>query len=350
LPLYEAEQDRLGRANTLMSLGDLESRLGNVDAARRHYDAALPLYEAEQDRLGRANTLMSLGDLESRLGHVDAARRHYDAALHLYRLEQEPGGIINTLVNQARLEAGAGNLNLARSLYEQAFRVADQTGYADHPIVQGMRREAAALGAASTAKAAPGDPLTAGLYALLQVDSDQALAQTLADHPILIEAQGLLALAGLLNQTLQAQAIEAVPRLLVFLVVLLENYNQAHGAQIDADAHTAVIDLCAQVIPLAEQINDDLAAALRQHAAWACNTLGNHAADTLKDLTQAVAAYSRGLAFDPTHAMLLRNRAGVHMDRGDLAAAHADIEAAARLQPDAPRLADLRRALAAAQG
>ena len=75
---------RLGKANTLTSLGDLERRLGNVDVARRHYDAALPLYEAEQARLGKANTLTSLGDLESRLGNLDAARRHYDAALQLY--------------------------------------------------------------------------------------------------------------------------------------------------------------------------------------------------------------------------------------------------------------------------
>ncbi|HAJ36757.1 MAG TPA: hypothetical protein DCL15_13815, partial [Chloroflexi bacterium] len=52
----QASGDRSNQANTLQSLGDLESRLGNIDAARRHYDAALPLYEAEQARLGKANT------------------------------------------------------------------------------------------------------------------------------------------------------------------------------------------------------------------------------------------------------------------------------------------------------
>ncbi|MCL4860288.1 MAG: tetratricopeptide repeat protein, partial [Caldilineaceae bacterium] len=48
--------DRVGKANTLKSLGDLERRLGNLAQARQHYDDALPLYEAEQDRLGKANT------------------------------------------------------------------------------------------------------------------------------------------------------------------------------------------------------------------------------------------------------------------------------------------------------
>ncbi|NWJ98865.1 MAG: tetratricopeptide repeat protein, partial [Chloroflexi bacterium] len=62
------------QANALRSLGDLESRLGNVGQARTHYEAALPLYDKEQDRLGTANTLRSLGDLESRLGNVGQAR------------------------------------------------------------------------------------------------------------------------------------------------------------------------------------------------------------------------------------------------------------------------------------
>ncbi|MBK9094319.1 MAG: tetratricopeptide repeat protein [Anaerolineae bacterium] len=350
LPLYEAEQARLGKANTLKSLGDLERRLGNLDAARRHFDAALPLYEAEQDRLGKANTLQSLGDLESRLGNLDAARRHFDAALDLYRLEQEPGGIINTLVSQARLEAGTGNLDLARPLYEQAFRVADQTGYANHPIVQDLRREYATLRAASTEAAAADDPLALALSALREVDSDQALAQALADHPVLHEAQALFALAGQISQALADQERETVTRLAILLVVLLGSYNQAHSEQLDVRSHAAVIDLCEQVIPLADQLDAGLATALRRQAGWACNTLGNYSADVDKDATAAIAAYSRGLAFDPINAMLLRNRAGVQIEQGQFAAAQADIEAAAALEPDAPRLAALRRDLAAAQG
>jgi tetratricopeptide (TPR) repeat protein len=189
------------------------------------------------------------------------------------------------------------------------------------------------------------DPLAAGLAALLAADSDAALAQALADHPILAQADALFALAGLLNQALAAQQNEAVARLVVSLVVLVDAYNRAHSEGIALEAHQAVIDLCEQVIPLAEQISGELAQAFRQQTGWAGNTLGNHYADELKDLDQAVAAYTRGLAFDPRNAMLLRNRAGVHLDRRDWPAAQADIEAAAALQPDAPRLADLRATL-----
>ena len=127
----------------------------------------------------------------------------------------------------------------------------------------------------------------------------------------------------------------------MLLVVLLNGYNDAHSEQIDLEQHRAVIDLCERLIPLAEQLDDRLAAEVRRQAGWACNTLGNHYADAVKELDQAVAAYTRGLAFDPRNAMLLRNRAGVHLDRRDAAAAQTDIEAAAALEPDAPRLAEL---------
>ena len=121
LPLFEAEQDRLGTANTLQSLGDLESRLGNIEQARQHYDAALPLYEAEQARLGTANTLKSLGDLERRLGNIEQARQHYDAALPLFEAEQDRLGTANTLRSLGDLERRLGNIEQARQHYAAAL-------------------------------------------------------------------------------------------------------------------------------------------------------------------------------------------------------------------------------------
>ena len=326
------------------ALNDFMMNHGRSSQLGAWSQAALVAAQRVGDQGRTANTLQSLGDLERRLGNVDAARRHYDAALRLYRLEQEPGGIINTLVSQARLEVGNGNVELAKPLYEEAFRIADQTGFANHPVVQEMRREYEGIRGMTSIR---DNPLAAALSALLQVTSDQELAQALADHPILRETDALFALAGLLNQALAAQQNEAVARLMVFPAVLMDGYNRDHSEQIDVEAHQAVIGLYEQVIPLAEQIEARLAAGLRQQFGWACNTLANHFADDgeNQDLDQAVVAYTRGLAFDPANAMLLRNRAGVHLDRGDPAAAQADIEAAASLEPDALRLAELRTQL-----
>ena len=53
LTMAELTGNTLSKANTLLSLGDLELQLGNVDAARQHYDNALPLFETVGDQLAK---------------------------------------------------------------------------------------------------------------------------------------------------------------------------------------------------------------------------------------------------------------------------------------------------------
>ena len=297
--------------------------------------------------------------MESRLGNIDAARGHYDAALQLYQLEQEPGGLINTLVSQARLEASQKNVQQALQKYEAAFAVADASGYADHPIVAGMREEYRRLRfltdnedeVESLTGQLQENPTLLALAALLQAESNESLAQALADHPLLRQAEALFALAGLLNQALQAQESQSVAHLVLLFALLLEGYNDAHAEQIDAEPHAALIDLGEQLLPIARQIDADLAAGIQEVLGWLCNSLGNHfASGAGKNLPGAIAAYSRGLAFAPETPILLRNRAGCHIEAGDLPAAQADIDAAAALEPDAPRLAQLREELAKKRG
>ncbi len=121
LPLFRLERDRLGEANLLRSLGYLESRLGNIDQARTHYDVALPLFRLERDQLGEAYLRQSLGDLERRLGNVDQARTHYDAALPLFRLERDRLGEANLLRSLGYLESRLGNVDQARTHYDAAL-------------------------------------------------------------------------------------------------------------------------------------------------------------------------------------------------------------------------------------
>lgn len=199
--------------------------------------------------------------------------------------------------------------------------MADQTGYANHPIVQGMRNEYAALGAASTEAATAQDALALALSALLQVDSDDALAQALAEHSILHEARSCSPSTVSSNQALADQERETVTRLGVLL-------RCAHGAlrtlrhaeQIDAESHAAVIDLWRNRSSpggtARRRPGDGAAPAGRQ----ACITLGNRCADTVEDSGAGGARRRRPrpAPSSPTNAMLLRNRAGVHIDRGDL--------------------------------
>jgi hypothetical protein len=54
-----AECSQFGEATVQLSLSNLESRLGDVDAARQHFENALNLCEAVCSRLGIANVQIS---------------------------------------------------------------------------------------------------------------------------------------------------------------------------------------------------------------------------------------------------------------------------------------------------
>ena len=96
------------QANLLKSLGDLESRLGNLDQARAHYDAALPLFRAERNRLGEANVYMRLGDIYLDQKNWQQARIFYEQAQPLYVAEREPLGQAGTLIDLGRIRFELG--------------------------------------------------------------------------------------------------------------------------------------------------------------------------------------------------------------------------------------------------
>jgi tetratricopeptide (TPR) repeat protein len=81
--LYKAVGDRLGEANVLRGLGDLERKLGRNDQAREAYGEARTLYKAVENRLGEANVLLGLGRTEADTD-PELARRHLYQAAHLY--------------------------------------------------------------------------------------------------------------------------------------------------------------------------------------------------------------------------------------------------------------------------
>ena len=70
----------LVEAEAALSIGRKAYLTGAIEEARFAYDKALPLFKAEQSRLGEANTLKSLGDLEDSLGEPLKAIRYYDDA------------------------------------------------------------------------------------------------------------------------------------------------------------------------------------------------------------------------------------------------------------------------------
>ncbi len=130
IALFKQEQNRLGEANALLGLGDLEGRLGRPDPARKAYGDAIELYKQEQNRLGEANVLRGLGDLEGNLGRPEPARKAYGDAIELFKQVQNRLGEANALLGLGYLEANkspelakryfsdAGYLYLAIGMHE----------------------------------------------------------------------------------------------------------------------------------------------------------------------------------------------------------------------------------------
>lgn len=408
-------------------LNDFMRNRGRVPLLNQWLQTALHGVDLHGDRLGKANTLQSLGDLESRLGNVEQARRHYDAALPLYEAEQDPVGKMNTWISLARLETSLDRYQEAGSYYQQTFQLAEQIGFDKHPVVQDWREEHARLtgdlqSAQSAAQAlanlliawiqtpdwaqsqafleeqaalllteqaeavlallqqgnpdsraipqhrvllrrcrevgiapayqemqaattAAQDPTALALAALLQAGSAEALQAAIAQHATLLELSTLEQLAGLFQGAPEADQREAAHHLLVRLTFLLHQYNHTHATSPDFDEQSRFVALLEGLLAPAATLDADVAAGLRRTLGWALNTWGNAQAEQ-GDHAAAVETYGRAIAHAPDNAMLYRNRAGEHLEMGQVAAAAADIERAAQLEPEAPRLAQLRQALA----
>jgi tetratricopeptide (TPR) repeat protein len=118
--LCRAERYNLGLANVLKAMGDLECWLGYIDAAQKHYTDAEQLYRAERHNLGLANVFRAMGNLESRLGDIDAAQKHYADAEQIYRAERANLGLANVLHVMGELESRLGDIDAAQKHYADA--------------------------------------------------------------------------------------------------------------------------------------------------------------------------------------------------------------------------------------
>jgi tetratricopeptide (TPR) repeat protein len=95
-------------------------------------------------KLRQAHTLKALGDLERMEANYPQARSNYLQALELARAIPDLVCQLNSLIGLARLENALGNREAACQRYAELFALTDSTpAFANHPVVQEWRREAA---------------------------------------------------------------------------------------------------------------------------------------------------------------------------------------------------------------
>ncbi len=112
-----------GEANVLWELGDLVMLLGDLEEARSKYEASLVICQHIDEKLAEATIFMRLGNVIMLLGDLEEARSKYETALRIYQHIDEKLGEANTLRHLGDLIIQLGALEEARSKYETALRI-----------------------------------------------------------------------------------------------------------------------------------------------------------------------------------------------------------------------------------
>jgi tetratricopeptide (TPR) repeat protein len=226
LPLYREIADRLGEANVLQALGDLQRRVADLSGARASYEKALPLYREIADRLGEANLRQSLGNLALAESQPEQAFAHYQEALAIQTEIGDQLGVGACLGYLARAAAVGGNFPQAILLFDDSIKlfrtITDKFGEAlslhgqGEALLQIAQLQAAGLAALWQAKelwSAMHDPNAASLEAAFaqfaeQAADDEGLRALLDALPTQAEAIRQAAVAAI-KAAMEAQAKES---------------------------------------------------------------------------------------------------------------------------------------------
>ncbi len=135
LGLFRGIGERLGEANCLKAIGDVQSFRNENDEALASYRQALELFRGIGDRLGEANCLKAIGDVQEARGEGQEAFSSYREALGIYGEIGDPLGAANTLSAIGKLllvteaeEKGVDLLNQALAIYQE---IGDRAGQAN---------------------------------------------------------------------------------------------------------------------------------------------------------------------------------------------------------------------------
>ncbi|NWG21091.1 MAG: tetratricopeptide repeat protein, partial [Chloroflexi bacterium] len=122
LALFREIGAKLGEANVLQAIGDVQQFRKETDAALASYQQALALFREIGDRLGEANVRQAIGDVQQFRDERDAALASYQQALALFREIGDRLGEANVLAALSRLHID-NDPGESRQLLERALSI-----------------------------------------------------------------------------------------------------------------------------------------------------------------------------------------------------------------------------------
>ncbi|MEW5987774.1 MAG: tetratricopeptide repeat protein [Chloroflexota bacterium] len=121
-------KDRLGEANVLQAIGDVQNFRDEREAALQSYQEALRLFRQVGDRLGEANVLQAIGDVQNFRKDMEAALQSYQEALRLFRQVGARLGEANVLQAIGDVQNFRKDMEAALQSYQEALRLFRQVG------------------------------------------------------------------------------------------------------------------------------------------------------------------------------------------------------------------------------
>jgi tetratricopeptide (TPR) repeat protein/transcriptional regulator with XRE-family HTH domain len=125
------QDDTLGQAVSLRSLGYACTETGDYDQARAHLEHSLPFYRRLGDRMGEAWVLKSLSTLAGTQGRYGDALGHNEEALRLFQAIGHEAAEAELLNGVAWWHALLGDYERARTFCEQSLALIAKLGGSD---------------------------------------------------------------------------------------------------------------------------------------------------------------------------------------------------------------------------
>ncbi|MFZ5887088.1 MAG: tetratricopeptide repeat protein, partial [Chloroflexota bacterium] len=143
LGLYSEIGAKLGEANVLQAIGDVQQFRDERDAALESYQKALGLYSEIGDRLGEANTLQSMGKLAIQNAKdqegFQEGMKILQTAMGIYEEIEDKVGQINILMFLVQIMAAMGENEKAAEIANQVLPMLVEVAGENHPVTEAFR-------------------------------------------------------------------------------------------------------------------------------------------------------------------------------------------------------------------
>jgi tetratricopeptide (TPR) repeat protein len=117
LQLFTEVKAKLGQANVLKAIGDVQSFRKEMDAALQSYERALQLFTEVKAKLGQANVYLALGQLKDNPGDFERAIQLYEQIRDGYSIARGKFYYAISLAESGEIERAKLLLAEARPLW-----------------------------------------------------------------------------------------------------------------------------------------------------------------------------------------------------------------------------------------